>query len=146
MVEAQEQLLHASREQGEALRRADLAALARADQRSASARDTLAALEARGRNALKLAGLPTGTLRDLCARLPEPARANALARADRVRALAETTLREQRRVGEAGRVLARHMQGLSQQVGRRLNHAGVYGRHGGVGPGPVIASGLDMTL
>ena len=84
------------------------------------------------------------TLATAVLKLPAAARDRVLALGDRLRTLLATLHREHRVLVAAAGALAAHMDGLMRQIGRRLSHAGTYGRPG-QGPGVPVMTVLDMT-
>ncbi|HRQ73543.1 MAG TPA: flagellar export chaperone FlgN [Phycisphaerales bacterium] len=140
LAEAHAALLEAIESQREAARRADpkgvesatrahLAALVRVEEAEAARR---AAVE-------RLAGP------DAASGLPAPTRDALEHAAAALRPLVERARRERAQLRETFASLVSHMDGLIQQVHRRLSHAGTYGRAGRVEAGPAVVSGVDVV-
>ncbi|MCW5776107.1 MAG: flagellar export chaperone FlgN [Phycisphaeraceae bacterium] len=121
----------------ESATRAHLAALVRIEEADVARRAAVERLA--GPDA---ASIPIATL---AAGLPVPTR-NALERAAAaLRPLVERARRERAQLRETFASLVSHMDGLIQQVHRRLSHAGTYGRAGRVEAGRVVVSGVDVV-
>jgi FlgN protein len=78
-------------------------------------------------------------------RLPGPAGARLKELAGRARELIARVHREYRVVHQATLSLVTHVDGIVQQVARRLSPTGAYGPCGRVQPGRGAAGGLDLT-
>ncbi|GIK18507.1 MAG: hypothetical protein AMXMBFR77_00830 [Phycisphaerales bacterium] len=148
LADAHGALLEAIESQREAARRADprgvesatrahLAALARIEEADAARRAAVERLA--GPDA---ASIPIATL---AAGLPAPARDVLERAAAALRPLVERAGRERAQLRETFTALVSHMDGLIQQVHRRLSHAGTYGRAGRVETGRVVVSGVDVV-
>lgn len=147
LVAAYESLGALAGEHRAAISRADGDAVEACARREAELASRLAELELR-RRAVAGPGGAEGQRVTMCSvieRLPEPARGRAAASADRLRDLVRKVQRDYRTIREATRSIVAHIDGLVQQVNRRLNGASTYGPAGRVdAPGPV-ACGIDLT-
>lgn len=137
-------------EQRDAIRNADPASLGNAADRYARTLARIADLES-SRVAL-IASWPGSrgrrkppTLSEIAASMPEPGRSECLALASKLRAALESTRTTTGVLRTASSSLLAHMEGLMRQVGRRLSHAGTYGRTGEVEPTASVVSALDLT-
>jgi hypothetical protein len=145
-----EQMLAHSRRHADALRRADLPALRRAIEDQQTLGRRIIDLESRRARLVAAALGPRAAqtpLSALAMRLPPGPRERVLALAERLKAVLQSVLEAQRVVARASESLMGHMQGLMQQVARKLSHAGTYDRPGrpalAISSGAVI-SGLDV--
>lgn len=147
LVAAYESLAALAAEHRAAISRADGDAVEACARREAELAARLAELEVRRRAVAGPAGAPGQrvTIATVIERLPEPARGRAAASADRLRDLVRKVQRDYRTIREATRSIVAHIDGLVQQVSRRLGGASTYGPAGRVeSPGPV-ACGIDLT-
>lgn len=154
LAAAHEAWLGACREHGAALRTADTAGAARAQQAQQAAMQRIAELEHERRTLAEAAAATTlrrgdarpPTIDQLAARLTEPEAAALRERAASLRTLIEQVQREQAALKLASRTLAAHMEGLLRQVARRLGEQAAYGppvRSAAMAGGPAA---LDVTL
>jgi hypothetical protein len=143
LLKAYDELSALAREQRGRLSCADGAGVERCAQRQFAVAQRIAALDVQ-REAL--GGSRTATLSGLVERAPEQARGRLSELIARLKVLAARVNREYRVVHAATRSLITHMDGIVQQVARRLSRTGTYGRAGRVEPGRTVAGGIDMTL
>ena len=135
----------------EALRAADMAAVARSIGAESEVAGRIAEL-----NTLRAEA--AGLLGELLGVDDEQASASALARraagkvgdavldaAGQLRAVIERVQRQNARGQLAAQTLAAHMQGVLRAAQGKLNHSGAYGSRGVVAPGPAVVSMLDLT-
>lgn len=152
-LEAHAELLRAVRDHRDAVRRADVEALGRAQAAQSGAVRTIAELEDRRRRLLEAVPArgtrgagpqPVRTLAEFCADAPEGVRQRLAALGAALRSAAEEARREQAGLREAIAALVRHAEGLGRTVARRLNECATYGRRG-VGPGHGASLALDLS-
>lgn len=144
MLIEHERLLALTLEHRAALSQADHARIARcaSEQSQASARiDSLN----RKRSALLVAFRPGVSLREVIAATGQTRASRLEELGQKLRDVVVSLRREQERLRLASASLASHMQGLIQQIHRRLSHAGVYSTQGRVEAGAMVVSGLDIT-
>lgn len=141
LIGAYSELAALAGEHRAALARADAGAVEACARRQAAVAQRVAALDQQ--RAALVAGLPAPTLRALAEAAPEPDRARLVSRAGVARDLIARVHREYRVVQAATQSLLAHMDGIVQQIARRLSHAGTYGRAGRV-EGGQVAGGLDL--
>lgn len=139
-------------EQREAIRRADPDSLGSIAERHTRTLTRIADLESSRADLVRSWPLPATrtpgrplTLRDLARALPEPGRTDCLTLASRLRDALDSTKTAAGILRTASSSLLAHMEGLMRQVGRRLSHAGTYGRTGEVEPVAAVVSALDLT-
>lgn len=125
-----------------ALARADAGAVEACARRQAAVAQRIAGLDQQ-RETL-VAGRRSPTLSALAEAAPEPARARLLELARVARDLIARVHREYRVVQSATQSVLAHMDGIVQQIARRLSHAGTYGRAGRVDAGGQMACGIDL--
>lgn len=77
--------------------------------------------------------------------LPMPQRDSLRAQAQELRALIDRVRFEENSLRAATAALSAHIEGLMRHVGRRLSHAGTYGRRGVVEPTPALAAAVDLV-
>jgi hypothetical protein len=144
LIAAHEELLAVIQEQRAAISRADGVAVEATSFRQRMCARRIADIETRRQSLVAaLSGARETTLTQISMHLAEPLRTRIAALAQRLREVL-VCLQEQNRVlGLAARVLVGHVDGLMQQVSRRLGEAGTYGRQGRLSAGP-IRGGLDM--
>ncbi|MBC7834009.1 MAG: flagellar export chaperone FlgN [Phycisphaerales bacterium] len=152
-----EQLLTLSRSQRAAMSRADSAALQACTLAQSEVFQRIAEIEKRrlivAAGLADRLGLPATLRQDnsvkptvtwLAGLLPDPFKSRLTALAGRLKELLLVLRREQRAVRDAATALAAHMDGLMKQVGRKLSHAGTYGRSGVVQSPVQVVSALDL--
>lgn len=144
MLQEHEQLLSVTLQQRSALSQADHARVARCTAEQTRIHARIDALN-RKRSTLLVAFRPGVSLREVIAAIG-PSRAEAIEElGQKLREVVIQVRREQDRLRLASSSLASHMQGLIQQIHRRLSHAGVYSTQGRVEAGAMVVSGLDVT-
>lgn len=132
------------------------AAIARADgpgvegcaRREAEIAGALLELEERRRRLAASVPAAAGervTLTMVIDRLAAPERGRVAALAGALRELVARVQREYRTIRAATQAIVAHMDGLVQQVGRRLGDAPTYGRGGRLHAGPPAACGVDVV-
>ena len=149
-----QQLAAATQQHQDAIRDADRAAIGRATAAQSALVEDLARLEQRRRELIALACTRFAplaakrttaiTLTDLCACVPDRARAGITQRAADLRALVSSVEEQTRTIRAATSSLLAHMEGLMRQVGRQLSHAGTYSRRGYVDAGGMVVSAVDL--
>ncbi len=152
LAAAYAQALTAVSAQRTAMRTADNAALALATQQSEQAARKLSNLDQSRRELIvqaqrqfpALAGSNITTISCVIACF-EPALAAPLAQlCQSTRASGATLAVNSGQVRTAVVSIAAHIQGMMQQVGKKLSHAGTYGRRGRVEQYGVVVSALDV--
>lgn len=144
LVAVHEELLTVAREQRRAMSRADAAAIEACTARQGEAVQKAAGLEAdRRRIVASLGGRETASVSSIAAGLPEPARTRIMQIVLRLRDVLMQLQEQTRVLRAAAETIAGNVDGLMQQVSRRLSSAGVYGRQGTVTSGPPV-SAFDM--
>lgn len=83
-----------------------------------------------------------GTLLEV---LPATHRDALKAQAQELRRLIERVRYEESSLKAATAALSAHIEGLMRHVGRRLSHAGTYGRRGVIEPTPALAAAVDLV-
>lgn len=83
-----------------------------------------------------------GTLLDV---LPEAERGALRTQAQELRRLIERVRHEESSLKAATASLSAHIEGLMRHVGRRLSHAGTYGRRGVIEATPALAAAVDLV-
>jgi hypothetical protein len=137
-------------EQRDAIRQADTGAFGSAAERHARTLARIADLESRRMALVASSPIARGrrkspTLSEIGAALPEPGRSECLALASKLRVVLESTQKATNVLRAASASLLAHMEGMMRQVGRRLSHAGTYGRTGEVEPVASVVTALDLT-
>lgn len=146
LLAAHEELLEVARRQRQAMLRADGAAIeacARQQGEIVSRVQTLE--EERRRLVASLGGTAAIRVSQVAAGLPEPARGRIASLAARLREVIGALQEQHSVLRAAAGALVAHVDGLMQQVSRRVSEAGVYGRQGRVTTGPA-ACALDVRL
>lgn len=155
LLSEQQALLSELKFHREALRKANGAAVQSSVDRQAGALRRIAALEDKRASLVKLAvaspgfkpaaGKPAVTLSQLASMVEEPARTRLIALAEQLRSVISDCQREQGTLKAATSSLVAHLEGLMNQVARRLSHAGTYGRRGVVEATSGVVMAIDLT-
>ena len=148
LADAHAALLEAIDAQREATRRADPKGVESATRAHLAALDRVEEADAARRAAVERLAGPDAVsipIAALAAGLPAPTRDSLERAAAALRPLVERARRERAQVREVFASLVSHMDGLIQQVHRRLSHAGTYGRAGRVEAGRAVVSGVDVV-
>jgi flagellar biosynthesis/type III secretory pathway chaperone len=133
-----------ARQQRQAMSRAEGATLEAWTRRQSELVQRVAALEEQRRKiALALGSSAAAPVAQVAAGLPEPARGRIMRLAARLREVLMLLQEQNRTLRAAAGALVAHMNGLMQQVSRRVSEAGTYGREGNIRTGPT-ACALDM--
>ncbi|MCC6660358.1 MAG: flagellar export chaperone FlgN [Phycisphaerales bacterium] len=143
LVDAYTALSAVGREQRMCLARADGAGVERCAQRQLVLAQRVAELDHRRQ---ALCGGRAVPISALVERLPAASSGPLRELTARARELIARVGREYRVVHQATRSLLSHMDGVVQQVARRLSQTGAYGPGGRIDPARAVAGGLDMTL
>ncbi|MCC6228719.1 MAG: flagellar export chaperone FlgN [Phycisphaerales bacterium] len=108
--------------------------------------DTVRALWKRfGPDAAGAMNAPLPKLGRLLDVLPTPHRHTLQVQAQELRRLIERVRYEESSLKAATAALSAHIEGLMRHVGRRLSHAGTYGRRGVVEATPALAAAVDLV-
>lgn len=148
LVSAYEALEALAAEHRAAISRADGNAVEACARREAELAARLADLEQRRRAIADAVADKPGqrvTIAAVIERLPEPARSRAARSADRLRELVRRVQRDYATIRQATRSIVAHIDGLVQQVSRRLGGGSTYGPAGRVEAGGPVACGIDIT-
>jgi hypothetical protein len=153
LLAAHEELLALAAEQRGAISRADLSAMDACSRGQEELARRIASLDTQRRQIVHaLAGPGPGEnlrISSIAQSLPEPGRGRIAGLAHRLREVLAALQEQNHVLRSAAGTLAGHMEGLMQQVARKLNQehgmaAGMYGRQGRVQDRP-IACALDMS-
>ncbi len=128
-----------------AISRADGDAVEACARREAGLAARLADIEQRRR---ALASAPPGervTISSVVERLPQPARARAAELVSRLRETVKGVQRDYATIRAATQSIVAHIDGLVQQVSRRLSGTGTYGPEGRVEAAKTVPCGIDVT-
>lgn len=98
-----------------------------------------------GPDAASAMNAPLPKLGKLLDVLPPTHREALRAKAQELRRLIERVRYEESSLKAATAALSAHIEGLMRHVGRRLSHAGTYGRRGVVEPTPALAAAVDLV-
>ena len=98
-----------------------------------------------GPDAVSAMNAPLPKLGKLLEVLPPTHREALRAKAQELRRLIERVRYEDSSLKAATAALSAHIEGLMRHVGRRLSHAGTYGRRGVVEPTPALAAAVDLV-
>jgi hypothetical protein len=143
LVDTYSELSAVGREQRRCLAGADGAGVERCAQRQLALAQRVADLDRRRQS---LCGGPAVPISSLVERLPAASSGPLKELTARARELIARVGQEYRVVHQATRSLLSHMDGVVQQVARRLSQTGAYGPGGRIDPARAVAGGLDMTL
>ncbi len=91
-------------------------------------------------------GILNPRLSDLARACDEPASAELLALARRLRGLIDETRRRHTGLHAAATGLSLHMKALLRQISQRLSHSGAYSPRGVVDAGGAVVSALDLRM
>ncbi len=164
LLEAYGELLSLAAEHRAAISRADGRALDECSRREADLADRLINLESRRRQLASSAPVPLRpphspypaaappsplpspvTLSTIASSLPEPQRTRVLEKTGRLRDLVSRVRSEYAVIRAATQSVVAHIDGIVQQVGRRLSDTGTYGRAGRVDSSRPAVLGIDLT-
>lgn len=138
----------------EAIRRADIDAMAASVAQENEAIQAIAQLDAKRAEVValyhrSLGSVPEddspGTVTAIARRIGGESGGRLAERAGALRELISSVRNRADALREAADMLSAHTAGIMRQVVQMLNHAQVYSRGGSVGAGPTVTSALDIT-
>lgn len=147
LLSEQRTMMDLARAHREAIARADAGAIRGIVEQEAATLRRVQALESKRRELVLLLAPeePRITLTKMAERLAQPWRDRAVELARQLSELALRVRQEQRTVRMASESLLSHMEGLMQQLARKLSHAGTYTSSGAVDVGrQQVVSGIDL--
>lgn len=152
LISVHERLLEQAHQRRDAMRRADMQALASGIERESQLVQEVAEIEKRRLRVVGALAERMGSERKtqttvtwIAERLDEPLRGPLYTLAHRLRGLVKELRGENETARAAAEMLALHMQGLMRQVSARLSHTHTYGRAGSVEVGARVVTSLDLT-
>jgi len=151
LLEGHRRLHTCLKDKRQAIRRADIDAIARLCEEERKLLQQLAPVEQRRQalvaqiaGRLELPSQPLPDLRALAAQIGEPRRQALIEIADALRALIESVRRESSIVATAADALNRHVAGVMQTVHRAVSRIGVYERKGHIAVGSQVDFCVDV--
>lgn len=148
LLSEQRTMMDLARAHREAIASADPASIRVIVEQEAAALQRVGGLEAKRRELVALLSPedPRITVTGMAEKLAQPWRDRTVELAKQLRELALRVQREQRTVRLASESLLSHMEGMMQQLARKLSHAGTYTNTGSVDVGrQQVVSGVDLT-
>lgn len=153
LIEEHERLTELARAQRAAIAAADAAALERVAREQRERMQAIAALDARRHEAAAQLAARYGVARQgagptvtaIAAAMPGSGGDRLRLLADRLRGTLRTLQREHEVIRAAAETVFAHIDGLMQQLSRRLSQTGTYTRPGARAPAVNLASAIDLT-